>query len=86
VSEERQRPAPPPLPERLVSLAVELAGLALMWRALDGPDPRDLLEDALAWARRQLDARDELRRSFERAAESIRNLPETEGAEHAEHD
>jgi len=65
--------------ERLVSIGVELATLALVWRALDGPDPRGLLEDVLAIARAKIDAQLNARRGMLADLETIRHLPETEG-------
>lgn len=64
--------------ERLVSVAVELAILGLVWRALDGPDPLELARDvfgrARAWADDQLGSR----RAMLADLETIRDLPETD--------
>lgn len=65
--------------ERAVSVTVELASLALVWRALDGPDPRDLLRDAWDALRRRFESELQYRRAMEATLERIRDLPETEG-------
>jgi len=64
--------------ERLVSLATELASLVLVWRALDGPDPRDLARDAWHRLQARLEARAQYRAAMLDTLEGIRNLPETE--------
>ncbi len=67
------------LAERLVAVGVELATLALVWRALDGPDPRDLAADAWAAVRRRVESRLMYRRQMLETLEQVRRLPETEG-------
>lgn len=78
MSEEKVQPPLPPLPERLVSIAVELAGLALMWRALDGPDPRELARDAWDTASGWVRSQRSYRRAMMDTLARIRDLPETE--------
>lgn len=65
--------------ERVVSVAIELATFGLVWRALEGPDPRELARDAWQSVRRRVDARLSYRRSMLATLERIRDLPETEG-------
>lgn len=75
----KETPRPQPMPERIVSLAVELAGLYLMWRIMDGPDPRDLVRDAWRNVRQWLRSQQEDRAAMLEDLERIRDLPETEG-------
>lgn len=74
---ERELPAVEPrsVPERLISVGVELTMLALTWKALGGPDPRDLAGQAWRWLRRPL----EDRAAALATLQEIRDLPETEG-------
>ena len=65
--------------ERLVSVGVELATLALVWRALEDPDPRDLARSVWDTCRGYVDARLLYRRQMFATLEQVRNLPETEG-------
>lgn len=74
MSGEPDLPAGRSVPERLVSLGVELTVLALTWRALDGPDPRELAAAAWRWLRRPFEDRAEIVATLE----AIRDLPETE--------
>ena len=64
--------------ERLVSITIELAMLGLVWRALDGPDPRDLARAAYSAVRARIDARRGYRAAMLATLETIRDLPETE--------
>ena len=61
--------------ERLVSVGVELTMLALTWRALDGPDPRDVARAAWELVRRPF----AFRASMLATLQEVRDLPETEG-------
>jgi hypothetical protein len=70
MSDARQRS---PL-ERLVTVGVELTLLALTWRALEGPDPRDLARAAAAFVLRPL----EQRAAMLATLQEVRDLPETE--------
>lgn len=67
--------------EQLVSIGVELAMLALVWRALEGPDPRELARELLEGVRRRIDSQLSYRRAMLDTLEDVRRLPETEEGE-----
>lgn len=61
--------------ERIVAVGVELVVLALTWRALDGPDPRELIREAWGYVRRPF----AYRAAMLATLQEVRDLPETEG-------
>lgn len=70
--------------ESIVSIGVELATFALVWRALDGPNPRDLLRDGWDRVVSAVEARLTWRRAMLSTLETIRDLPETERGDREE--